>query len=201
MNNKEFYRESFDEVHVPDAVLRKVRNMKVEQSGMKRKSKLKYAAAMAAVLLVCFIASNGICYAATGNTWIGKVTMYINGEKMEKDITFHKDGDSIYGEIKLDKNPDEVEVIVPDEASSGQVTYDENDASAVIVFEGSDGNQCGELVSENGKNYLVIGEELLKIDITEDFADGKCSGTFELDGKEYSYEVTGDMEKYEINIK
>ena len=30
MNNREFYKETMDEVHIPEAVLGKVRNMKME---------------------------------------------------------------------------------------------------------------------------------------------------------------------------
>lgn len=81
MNNKEFYTDTFNEVHVPAAVLGKVRDMKMEKTTIKRQNKLRYAVSAVAVLAVCLIASNGICYAATGDTWIQKVTFYVNGEK------------------------------------------------------------------------------------------------------------------------
>lgn len=190
MNNREFYKETMDEVHIPEAVLGKVRNMKMEQKMIKKRETLRYAVSVLSVLAICFAASNGICYAATGNTWVGKITMYVNGEKVEKDITLYKDenGDVIHGEIEAEEGADSLEVI-----------YDEADNS--ISFGSSNTGKEYHLISEEGKNYLVIGDNLLKIDITEDFADGKCSGSFELEGVKYQYEITGDMEEYDIDIQ
>ena len=178
MNNREFYKETMDEVHIPEAVLGKVRNMKTEQSRIKKRETLRYAVSVLAVLMICFAASNGICYAATGNTWVGKLTMYVNGEKVEQDITLYKDedGDVIHGKIEAEEGADSLEIILPEGAS--EAAYD-----------------------EEGKNYLVIGDNFLKIDITEDFADGKCSGSFEWEGVTYQYEITGDMEEYDIDIQ
>lgn len=199
MNNREFYKETMDEVHIPEAVLRKVRNMKMEQKMMKKRETLRYAASVLAVLAICFAASNGICYAATGNTWVGKITMYVNGEKVEKDITLYKDenGNVIHGEIEAEEGTDSLEVILPEGAS--EAAYDEADNS--ISFGSSNTGKEYRLISEEGKNYLVIGDNLLKIDITEDFADGKCSGSFEWEGVTYQYEITGDMEEYDIDIQ
>lgn len=199
MNNREFYKETMDEVHIPEAVLRKVRNMKMEQKMMKKRETLRYAASVLAVLAICFAASNGICYAATGNTWVGKITMYVNGEKVEKDITLYKDenGNVIHGEIEAEEGTDSLEVILPEGAS--EAAYDEADNS--ISFGSSNTGKEYRLISEEDKNYLVIGDNLLKIDITEDFADGKCSGSFEWEGVTYQYEITGDMEEYDIDIQ
>lgn len=199
MNNREFYKETMDEVHIPEAVLRKVRNMKMEQKMMKKRETLRYAASVLAVLAICFAASNGICYAATGNTWVGKITMYVNGEKVEKDITLYKDenGNVIHGEIEAEEGAESLEVILPEGAS--EAAYDEADNS--ISFGNSNMGKEYRLISEEGKNYLVISDNLLKIDITEDFADGKCSGSFEWEGVIYQYEITGDMEEYDIDIQ
>lgn len=199
MNNREFYKETMDEVHIPEAVLGKVRNMKMEQKMIKKRETLRYAVSVLSVLAICFAASNGICYAVTGNTWVGKITMYVNGEKVEKDITLYKDenGDVIHGEIEAEEGADSLEVILPEGAS--EAAYDEADNS--ISFGNSNTGKEYHLISEEGKNYLVIGDNLLKIDITEDFADGKCSGSFELEGVKYQYEITGDMEEYDIDIQ
>ena len=55
---------------------------------------------------------------------------------------------------------------------------------------------------ENGKLYLSAWDltKNAKIDITDDLADGKAEGTFELNDKEYTYSVTGDEEINSILI-
>ena len=125
--------------------------------------------------------------------------MYVNGEKVEKDITLYKDenGNVIHGEIEAEEGTDSLEVILPEGAS--EAAYDEADNS--ISFGSSNTGKEYRLISEEDKNYLVIGDNLLKIDITEDFADGKCSGSFEWEGVTYQYEITGDMEEYDIDIQ
>ncbi len=201
MNNREFYKETMDEVHIPEAVLGKVRDMKMEQDKLKKREIWRYAVSVFAVLAICFVASNGICYAATGNTWIGKITMYVNGEKIEQNVTLYKDeknGEEIYyGEIEAEKGVASIEITLPEGAS--EAAYDEAENS--ISFGSSNIEKEYRLISEGSKNYLVVGDNLLKIDITEDFADGKCSGSFELEGVTYQYEITGDMEQYDIEIQ
>ena len=54
------------------------------------------------------------------------------------------------------------------------------------------------LAKEGGKVYFLAND--LKIDITEDFTDGTCSGTFALDGMEYSYDITGNADEYNISV-
>lgn len=189
MNNKEFYTDTFNEVHVPAAVLGKVRDMKMERAAIKRQSKLRYAVSAVAVLAVCLIASNGICYAATGDTWIQKVSFYVNGEKQELDVTMHKEGDTVVGEVTREVDEGEEAYVI---------TTDNIGSDEEIVVESAIKDTS--LISEGDKVYLVIGDNLKKIDITEDFADGKCSGSFKLEGLTYNYEVTGTVEESSISL-
>ena len=189
MNNKEFYTDTFNEIHVPAAVLGRVRDMKMEREAIKRQSKLRYAVSAVAVLAVCLIASNGICYAATGDTWIQKVSFYVNGEKQELDVTMHKEGDTVVGEVTREVDEGEEAYVV---------TTDNIGSDEEIVVESA--IKDSSLISEGDKVYLVIGDNLKKIDITEDFADGKCSGSFELEGLTYNYEVTGTVEESSISL-
>ena len=189
MNNKEFYTDTFNEVHVPAAVLGKVRDMKMERAAIKRQSKLRYAVSAVAVLAVCLIASNGICYAATGDTWIQKVSFYVNGEKQELDVTMHKEGDTVVGEVTREVDEGEEAYVV---------TTDNIGSDEELVVESAIKDTS--LISEGDKVYLVIGDNLKKIDITEDFADGKCSGSFELEGLTYNYEITGTVEESSISL-
>lgn len=190
MNNKEFYKDTFNEVHVPAAVLGKVRDMKMEKTTIKRQSRLRYAVSVVAVLAVCLIASNGICYAATGDTWIQKVTFYVNGEKQELDMTMHKEGDTLIGEVTREIDGKESYMII--------TGSDTSESDQVMITDSADKETS--LVSEDDKIYLVIGDNLKRIDITEDFADGKCSGTVELEGVTYNYEVTGTLEDNSIRL-
>lgn len=190
MNNKEFYTDTFNEVHVPAAVLGKVRDMKMEKTTIKRQNKLRYAVSAVAFLAVCLIASNGICYAATGDTWIQKVTFYVNGEKQELDMTMHKEGDTLVGEVTREIDGKESYMII--------TGSDASESDQVMITDSADKETS--LVSEDDKIYLVIGDNLKRIDITEDFADGKCSGTVELEGVTYNYEVTGTLEDNSIRL-
>lgn len=192
MKNKEYYQGTFDEVHVPEAVLGKVKGMKMEEKKIQKKSKLRYAAAIAAAFGLCIVASNGICYAATGNTWVEKVILYINGEAVEQDITWHQDGDLVYGEFEYQVDGEEPAVV---EFYNGEDTQME-------IKDGAEYEECNltsEILQENERIYLVIGDS--KIDITEDFADGECSGTFEFKGDTYKYELSGTVDDYTVDVR
>lgn len=180
--NKEYYMNMSNEIHVPPEVLGKVMDMK--KKDIRRKNMMKYAASIAAAFVVCFLASNGICYAATGNTWIGEFSMYINGEWIEQEITFYEEDDTIYGELEVET----------DDESTTSITIIEEDASEYDAMD-----LTNEIIQEDGKTYLCIGDS--KIDITEDFADGYCSGTFEMNGETLQYEVSGNAEDYELSVQ
>lgn len=192
MKNKEYYQRTFDEVHVPEAVLGKVKGMKMEEKKIQKKSKLRYAAAIAAAFGLCIVASNGICYAATGNTWVEKVILHINGEAVEQDITWHQDGDLVYGEFEYETDGEEPAV----------VEFYDMEGTAPEIGDGVDYEECNftsEILQDNGRVYLSIGDS--KIDITEDFADGECSGTFEFRGATFEYVVTGTVDNYTVDVR
>lgn len=181
MSNKEWYKESFDQVHIPEAVLGKVRNMEKEQKVIKQRNKLRYAVTMIAALVLFFAVSNGICYAATGEsvvTWIDKGwSEYYDGEAVD----IYKIGDE-YCAISEGVDPkDCMDLNISEFMSDGH-----DDIAIIFAKEG-----IGRLVRDNktARFYLFYGDFYL--DITEDFADGKSSGTFELNGKQYEYIVTG----------
>ncbi|MDE7366590.1 MAG: hypothetical protein K2N24_04475 [Lachnospiraceae bacterium] len=192
MKNKEYYQGTFDEVHVPEAVLGKVKGMKMEEKKIQKKSKLRYAAAIAAAFGLCIVASNGICYAATGNTWVEKVILYINGEAVEQDITWHQDGDLVYGEFEYQVDGEEPAV----------VEFYNSEDTQMEIKDGAEYEECNltsEILQENDRLYLSIGDS--KIDITEDFADGECSGTFEFQGVTFEYELSGTVDNYTVDVR
>lgn len=100
MTNKERYQNMENEIHVPSEALGKVMSMKKEN--FKKKSVVKFAVSAAAAFAAVFVVSNGICYAATGNTWVEKATVYVNGEAKEVDIHYTKDENGTTGTMKLD---------------------------------------------------------------------------------------------------
>lgn len=188
MNNRDYVRGAYDEIHAPDALFGKVMDMKnKEVKKFDKRNVLKYAAAFAAIA-VAFAGSNGICYAATGETWVEKAYVYINGEKQETDITYTQQGDEVVGELQLevDEN-DDVVVSVVDEAVAG-----EDEFSGPM-------ETTAELKTEDGKVLLVVSGQT--VDITEDFADGEAAGRVESDGETLNYTVTGTADAYEISLE
>lgn len=186
MNNRDYVRGAYDEIHAPDALFGKVMNMKKKENNMR--NVLKYAAAAFGVFALTFAGSNGICYAATGETWVEKAIVYINGEKQEVDVTVTQQGDTAVAEMSLtvDEKDDVVVSIV-----------DEVDEST----EATDGflDNAAQLKSEGGKVHLVIADETA--DITEDFADGEATGQIMYDGEMVNYTVTGTADAYEISLE
>lgn len=188
-DNVTYYKDTFDEIHVPETLFGKVMDMSMEKGKWKRQRRLKFAGSIVGALALCMVISNGVCYAATGGTWVSKVTLYINGENVTQDVTWHKDDDgNMYGRI----GTEEGDCIFYDKSYGEDVSYQEAVVTSVQDMQ-------SEIVCEGDKQYLIIGDS--KIDITEDFADGRCSGTFELEGVTFQYEVTGNVEEYQVSIQ
>lgn len=184
MSNKEWYKESFDQVHIPEAVLGKVRNMEKKQKTIKLRSKLRYAVTVIAVLVLCFAVSNGITYAATGEsvaTWIEKGWSVCDNEAVD----IYKIGDEYFAVSEgVDPKDLMVNLKMDKFMSAGHDDF-------VIIFSKDDDNM-GRLVRDNksARFYLFYGD--FNLDITDDLSDGESSGTFELNGKQYEYVVTGN---------
>lgn len=136
MTNKERYQKMENEIHVPSEVLGKVMNMK--NNNLKKRNILKCAVSIAASFAAVFIVTNGICYAATGDTWVEKATVYINGEPKEVDIQYQQDEDGTTGTVTLDLGDDTEETNV-------EVLFDEDsetDTVALDINEDTDGFNC-----------------------------------------------------------
>ena len=200
MSNKKLYKDTFDKVHMSEEVFGKVRNMSINERQTKRKFKFKYAMTFAALAIV-FVLSNVITYASSGTTLVEKVAVYIDGKKhdiseMEKSID--KDGNVCYeytlkdGEKKVEVNADEK--VLQENNLSLDTEYNSDASEAKVTIIG------GELKEKNGKIYLIIGDNLKKIDITEDLEDRKANGEFELEGKSYQYTVEGSVQENNITI-
>ena len=164
-NLKKLYRETFDEVHTPDNLLGKVKNMKKENiKAVKRVSK-RAACAAAALLAAVLVSSNAIAYAATGSTWVEKVKVCIDGYQY-----------SFY--------------VKDMEMDDGKIVYtiiDSPEANHITI---SDAGTGAELITEDGRVYISAGEGEERTDITDKFKDNVCEGDIDIEGKSYHYVVT-----------
>lgn len=89
---KHSYRETFREIHVPEALSERVMN--ISESGKKCTSFYvkRWAAAMLA-LVILLVGSNGIAYAATGKLWLETVIVHFNGASYQVDMKEQTDED------------------------------------------------------------------------------------------------------------
>nr|MBQ8253452.1 hypothetical protein [Lachnospiraceae bacterium] len=101
MNNAEKFKRIYDELHAPEDLLGKVMDLKMEKSEFKTRNVIKAAVCALAVTIGTFVAGNGICYAATGESLVTKIKVVINGEETEKDVQWTQNGDAFHGEIVI----------------------------------------------------------------------------------------------------
>ena len=151
---KEKIRQVYDEIHAPEVLLGKVLEMKKDE--FKGRRMVKYSAAAVLALAITVVASNGICYAATGETWIGKIKILVNGVEQEHDITWEKDGDLIFGimEIEVEEGePLSLEMVTDAAEAAGADSIEDVVILAVHSFEeeneeGTESDTEGDVASE-----------------------------------------------------
>lgn len=115
--NKEYYQNTFDEVHASEELLRKVKDMKNEDNRkvVRRKIKMRYAVVAAA--LVAVISSNIVSFAASGTTWVEKVIVKVTVDGEKRDIEMKKSVDEFGNES--------YEMEVPEGAGSVSMDYED----------------------------------------------------------------------------
>ena len=196
--NKAYFQETFQEVHAPEGLGRKVKNMtktEAKKKGMAAVKKLAVAAAIAAVL---FVGSNGVAYAMTGSTWLETVMvkLYVNGVAYDMEMTGEEleDGTVQYsGTVEVPDGSSGSVVILNDAECVGQEYY--------VVMDTTTEIERTEVVEEHGRIYLVDG--MMKLDITEDMEDGQAAGSYEKNAVVYQYEVreeTGVPGCFELHL-
>lgn len=176
-DNQTWYQNTFDEVHASEHLFRKVEAMRNE-NGIFKRTLSKGAIAAAAFTVLVF--SNVISYAASGSPWILTVTLP-GGETRQYEVgPAGKNG--IY--------------CTADYAASDQSVLSESadSAEADVTVEVSGRDDAYRLEECGGRICLVLDKQH-RVDITEDFQDGSCTGTFDADGMTWCYEVTGTLEQ------
>lgn len=184
MRNKEYVKNTYDEIHVPEALLGKVMDMNGKKNRIRKITQYAVSAA-AALAIVC-----------------------VNGIEQEKEITWHQEGDVLYGEAQLDSGTTSV-TVTDAVGENGQAEveeiyfYQETDGGTGVGVDIGDAENEGEQVQyleeKDGRIYLHVNDAC--VDITEDFADGEATGILETGKYTFKYIVTGDVELNSIELR
>lgn len=207
MTNHENFKATFNQMRLSQTYIEELKNVENKKLG---RGIAKYASAIAAAFVIVFLSSNGICYAMTGNSVIEEVVnkykkLTKEEVRVNNDIPSDQVIDSYLGEDGLyhyeftDGSSANICIEDPEHTSvfSFKQKIDEGTSYSVIWF-------VGELKKSEDRLILDIVEP---IDITEDFADGVASGTFEYKWKTgdveyeatFAYKVEGTLENYTFN--
>ncbi len=147
MNEAENIKKVYDQIHAPEALLGKVMEMKKDT--FKFRNCMKFAVAALAALVLTFVAGNGICYAATGETLFSKIKVSINGKEVTPEVKWEERDGNMVGsfEMELDSineetgEPDSVYAqfeVLPDDVNAEDVDKLEDTTVLTIVTTGED---------------------------------------------------------------
>ena len=229
MKNKDFYKETLEQIVLSEETFRAVRNVEVNTKN--RKSVLKYVAVVASVAVALFISSNALVYAMTGETLMEMVPEVIEqlknaGKLKPTDVVVGGNA----GQSKEDIiSTEETQVGVPrvvdfyiDENGLHTYVIDLDghiqkasirvdgvlEHSSVVVYSsyGRAGIICfeGTLSEKDDRILLYLTDE--PFDITEDFKDGAATGRWTgrygiEKGMTFEYTVTGSLEEYTVSVR
>lgn len=205
MSNQSQYKAMMGEVHASADLIGKVKGIPMEKT-KKRTTALKFATATCAALLGVFVVTNGVCYAATGETWVEKATVYINGEPVEMDVQMSQNGDTAIGEINYtvedaDGEGGEVQMTMISEGGDFDgTTYEIHDYTVEGTEAGSP--NADDMVLESSDGHVVLAPEGVEpIDLTDQLAaNGAATGTYDKDGATYVYQVSGEPGSWHASV-
>ena len=209
MNNANRYKAMMGEVHASADLIGKVKGIPMEKT-KKRGVALRLATATCAGLLGVFVVTNGVCYAATGETWMEKATVWVNGEPMEMDVQMSQQGDVTVGTIEytmedaVGEGGDIAMTMSAEDGDFSNMAYEIKDytAGGADAADGATGGMV--LESDDGRVLLVPGDgsQVEPIDITDQIkAQGSATGTFEMDGATYVYQVSGEPGNWHASVQ
>ena len=185
---KNYVQSTYEELHAPDGLRRKVLNMSEMKEKRSRMSVMKKVAVAAALAAVLFAGSNGVAYAMTGSTWVENVIAQICINGVWKDVEIQgevlEDGTVQYSTTLDVQDGEQVGMVLVTDSVSG--------VQPVIITDTTVEPERTEVIEEEGNIYLIVGE--MKLDITEDMADGNATGRYERNGVIYDYEVKEEPE-------
>ena len=147
MKEAENVKKVYEQIHAPEALLGKVMEMKKDT--FKFRNCMKFAVAALVALVLTFVAGNGICYAATGETLFSKIKVSINGKEVTPEVKWEERDGNMVGsfEMELDSineetgEPDSVYAqfeVLPDDVNAEDVDELEDTTVITIVTTGED---------------------------------------------------------------
>lgn len=198
MFDRNRYKAMVGEIKASDELRRKVMSIPAREPAG-RPLAMRCAACVCTALLAAFLASNGVCYAATGETWVEVVVLWMNGREVAVDVEVREAGDAAQGWSAFEATGDEGRPpsdIAPAEGSDGEGDGPEGpsivrelDAGAAIV-ESPEGD------------VLLCPSDSSPIDITSQMeSEGRASGEYESNGKSYRYRVVKGPDGYSLEIR
>lgn len=209
MNNANRYKAMMGEVHASADLIGKVKGIPMEKT-KRRGVALRLATATCAGLLGVFVVTNGVCYAATGETWVEKATVWVNGEPVEMDVQMRQEGDVTMGTVEytvedaVGEGGDIAMTMSAEDGDFSNMAYTIKDYTTEGT-DAADGAAEGMVLeSDDGRVLLVPGDgsQAEPIDITDQIkAQGGATGTFEMDGATYVYQVSGEPGNWHASVQ
>ncbi len=193
-----------DDIHAPTELLTQVKGIPMEKR-QKQSLALKYATAACAALLGTFVVTNGVCYAATGETWVEKATVWVNNEPVELDVQMSQNGEITTGVIEytiedVDGEGGDLDLTMTVEGGDiDDCMFTIHDYTTEANAEYQD--DCAVLEAADG-SVLFVAEGSEPIDITSELKEsGMATGTFTKDGQNFSYNVSGSAGNYHADVE
>lgn len=174
--NQTYYQETFREVHAPQELAERLRNMEEGKNKKKAGSVAKWIAVAAVAAVILFAGSNGVAYAMTGSTWLETMVYKLTLRNEEYDVDLKAweqgNGEVHYNGMFQENNGDE------------SLMWLNKDGKAVVISDIKTSFRRSE-----DKVYLV-DEGYLEIDITEDLQkNGVAVGSYEKNGSTKEYKI------------
>lgn len=209
MNNANRYKAMMGEVHASADLIGKVKGIPMEKT-KKRGVALRLATATCAGLLGVFVVTNGVCYAATGETWVEKATVWVNGEPVEMDVQMRQEGDVTMGTVEytvedaVGEGGDIAMTMSAEDGDFSNMAYTIKDYTTEGT-DAADGAAEGMVLESDDGHVLLVpgdGSQAEPIDITDQIkAQGGATGTFEMDGATYVYQVSGEPGNWHASVQ
>ena len=198
-----------EEVHAPADLLGKVKGIPMEKRTKAPAAALKVATAAMVAVVGVFAVTNGVCYAATGETWIEKAVVMVNGSPVELDVKMTQNGDVTIGEVTYEVADDDSDAALDmtvvseggDPAEPGIGTFEITDYTAPDAPAGKAVATAPVLERDDGRVY-VAPEGTEPVEVTEQLAaEGAAIGEYEADGVTYVYKVAGEKGAYHATVE
>ena len=190
MSNSSQYKAMMGEVHASADLIGKVKGIPMEKT-KKRTTALKFATATCAALLGVFVVTNGVCYAATGET-------------VELDVQMSQNGDTTVAEVSYEVNDESggaaQMTMISEDGDFDGTTFEIHDYTVEGAEDGSP--NADDMVLESSDGHVILAPEGIEpIDLTDELAtNGAATGTYEKDGATYVYQVSGEPGNWHASV-